>query len=176
MKIELLYRTDIDKLKNFNLNKYEQDKHIHYTFFISGISRALLQELVRHKDNISLSVKSTRYTLKELKDEDIFTIDNIERASKYLVFTDNKLVNQMSIKALENLRVILKDGMANDKAKYALPENYKTSLTWTINQSSLKNFLELRLSKSALWEIRDFSSLLLKDLPREINNTLDLKI
>jgi thymidylate synthase (FAD) len=43
-------------------------EHLFYTFYVQGISRALLQELARHRI-ASLSVKSTRYTLKELKDE-----------------------------------------------------------------------------------------------------------
>jgi len=46
----------------------------------------------------------------------------------------------MSIKALENLRLILNEGISNDKAKYCLPESYKTELTWTINASRLQNF------------------------------------
>ena len=50
-------------------NKYKHSstlEHLVYTFYIKGISRALLQELARHRV-ASLSVKSTRYTLKELK-------------------------------------------------------------------------------------------------------------
>ena len=47
-------------------------EHLVYNFYIQGISRALLQELARHRI-ASLSVKSTRYTLKELKNEEIFT-------------------------------------------------------------------------------------------------------
>lgn len=43
-------------------------EHISFNFFIDGISRACLQELARHRI-ASLSVKSSRYTLKELKDE-----------------------------------------------------------------------------------------------------------
>ena len=38
-------------------------EHLSYNFYIQGISRALLQELARHRV-ASLSVKSTRYTLK----------------------------------------------------------------------------------------------------------------
>ena len=37
-------------------------EHINLTFRVEGISRALLQELARHR-HISLSVRSTRYTL-----------------------------------------------------------------------------------------------------------------
>ncbi len=139
-------------------------EHLVYTFYIQGISRALLQELARHRI-ASLSVKSTRYTLKELKEEEPFTSDDTIRAKKYLVFTDVDLVNEMSIKALENLRLVLKSGISNDKAKFCLPESYKTELTWTINARSLQNFIGLRSDKSALWEIRDLAKALYENLP-----------
>jgi thymidylate synthase (FAD) len=141
-------------------------EHLVYTFYIQGISRALLQELARHR-MASLSVKSTRYTLKELKDEEPFDKDSYARAQKYLVFTDEPLVNEMSIQALENLRRVLKKGISNDKAKYCLPESYKTELTWTINARSLQNFIALRSDKSALWEIRQLAVKLYEHLPQE---------
>jgi len=141
-------------------------EHLVYTFYLEGISRALLQELARHR-MASLSVKSTRYTLKELKSEEAFTPNDKQRAEKYLVFTGVEMVDEMSIKALENLRLVLQAGIANDKAKFCLPESYKTELTWTINARSLQNFLTLRSSKSALWEIRDLSNKLYSTLPSE---------
>jgi thymidylate synthase (FAD) len=150
-------------------NKFKHSstlEHLNYNFYISGISRALLQELARHRI-ASLSVKSTRYTLKELKDEDEFTENDFNRANKYLVFTDIDEVNIASIKALENLRVILKNGIPNDKAKYCLPENYKTELTWTVNARSLQNFLSLRSSKDALWEIRDLANEVFNQIPTD---------
>jgi len=153
-------------------NKFKHSstlEHLNYTFYIDGISRALLQELARHRI-ASLSVKSTRYTLKELKDENKFLTSNskdLARANKYLVFTDNPLVDKMSILALENLRLVLQEKIPNDLAKYCLPESYKTSLTWTINARSLQNFLELRSSKAALWEIRALSFKIFNALPED---------
>lgn len=152
-------------------------EHLSYTFYISEVSRALLQELSRHR-MASLSVKSTRYTLKELKDEeDIITIgrhcDQIidaatwDRARKYLVFTGVLSVDNKSITALYNLQQELKSGTSNDKAKYCLPESYKTELTWTINARSLQNFLNLRSSKAALWEIRNLAYAIYDVLPAE---------
>jgi thymidylate synthase (FAD) len=141
-------------------------EHLSYTFFIDGISRALLQELARHR-MASLSVKSTRYTLKELKDEEAFSVEDKQRAEKYLVMTNSDLVNEMSIKALENLREVLQTKIGNDVAKYCLPESYKTSLTWTINARSLQNFIALRTSKSALWEIRDLANSIFEALPQD---------
>lgn len=141
-------------------------EHLTYTFFIEGISRALLQELARHR-MASPSVKSTRYTLKELKEESEFDSKDFNRASKYLVMTESDLVNEMSIKALENLRQVLQTKIGNDVAKYCLPESYKTSLTWTINARSLQNFISLRTSKSALWEIRDLANKVFEALPQD---------
>jgi thymidylate synthase (FAD) len=161
-------------------------EHLSYTFYISGVSRALLQELARHR-MASLSVKSTRYTLKELKDEisftdaqtmselkekytneeEVYKDKHMQRASKYLVWTGVLGVDFASICALENLRILLLDGIGNDRAKYCLPESYKTELTWSINARALQNFLSLRTSKSALWEIRDLANMVFDNLPSE---------
>ncbi|MEA1914597.1 MAG: FAD-dependent thymidylate synthase [Campylobacterota bacterium] len=159
-------------------------EHLTYTFYLKGISRALLQELARHR-MASPSVKSTRYTLKELKGEDSFTDGmsmmelknrytnpdevyadkHMQQAEKYLVFTGNLGVDFSSVVALENLRLMLIDGVANDRAKYCLPESYKTELTWTINARSLQNFISLRSGKSALWEIQDLANMVYNCLP-----------
>jgi thymidylate synthase (FAD) len=144
-------------------NKFKHSstlEHLTYTFYISGVSRALLQELARHR-MASPSVKSTRYTLKELKETQSIDYD------KFLVFTGIQSVDEASKVALDNLQKILLDGVANDKAKYCLPESYKTELTWTINARSLQNFISLRSSKSALWEIRDLANELYNILPSE---------
>lgn len=149
-------------------------EHLSYNFYVSGISRALLQELSRHR-MASLSVKSTRYTLKELKEEPSFTSydcpygyeDSLERASKYLVWTYHPFVDSKSIQALENLRLVLVAGVSNDYAKYCLPEAYKTELTWTINARSLQNFIALRTDKAALWEIRELANAVFNALPEE---------
>ncbi len=148
-------------------NKYKHSstlEHLVYTFYIQGVSRALLQELARHR-MASLSVKSTRYTLKELKELDPFEEDDFEGASHFIVLTHHKEVDRASIKALNNLQNLLKQGVSNDLAKFALPECYKTELTWTINARSLQNFLTLRSNKSALWEIRKLAYTLYDHLP-----------
>ena len=141
-------------------------EHLSYNFYLKGISRALLQELARHR-MANLSVKSTRYTLKELKNEAEFKKGDFENASRYLVLTGNETVDNASINALENLRQILQTPISLDIAKYCLPECYKTELSWSINARSLQNFLSLRTSKSALWEIRNLANLIYEALPDE---------
>ena len=147
-----------------NKNKHASTlEHLFYSFYIQGISRALLQELARHRI-ASLSVKSTRYTLKELKDETPFDRFD-QRAQKYLVSSGVEQVDQASVCALENLRQLLSNGVPNDRAKYALPESYKTELTWSVNARSLQNFLALRSSPHALWEIRELARAIFAALP-----------
>ncbi len=157
-------------------------EHVSYNFHISDVSRALLQELARHRVS-SFSVKSTRYTLKELKDEKpliiyehgiVFKEDElteanyyVTQAKKYLVFTGDEDVDLSSVIALENLRKLLNKNISNDFAKFALPESYKTELVWTINARSLQNFLKLRTDKSALWEIRNLAFEIFEQLPEE---------
>lgn len=147
-------------------------EHLSYNFEIDGISRACLQELARHR-MASLSVKSTRYTLKELKEEESFYFmgsqsqSGIERSKKYMVFCGVPSVDSLSIQALEGLRIVLLNGVSNDRAKYCLPESYKTSLAWTINARSLQNFLSLRSDKSALWEIQKLAHAVYDSLPIE---------
>ncbi len=142
-------------------------EHLSYNFYIQGISRACLQELARHR-MASLSVKSTRYTLKELRNESEFKEFDFPNAQRYIVLTGNRMVDNANICSLERLRIILnQEGMTQDIAKYALPECYKTELTWTINARSLQNFLTLRTSKAALKEIRDLAFLVYENLPNE---------
>ena len=146
-------------------------EHLTYNFYIKGISRACLQELARHR-MASFSVKSSRYTLKELKDEPSFlpiNEINTQRAEKFIVFTSSERVNHASIHALENLRQILSENISNDLAKFAMPESYRTELSFSINARSLQNFLSLRSSKSALWEIRALALVIFESLPEEHN-------
>ena len=144
-------------------------EHLSYNFDIDGISRACLQELARHR-HASLSVKSTRYTLKELKELDEFrwtTKEEREAASKYIVLTDDYVVDAHNIRQLNIVAGAVKAGKSNDIVKYLIPEAYKTSLVWSVNARALQNFLQLRTNKAALWEIRELAYEIFKQLPEE---------
>lgn len=171
-----------------NVSKHASTiEHLSYSFDIDGISRACLQELARHRI-ASYTVKSSRYTLQELKNEDTFiwkgmiasmfgdgTRYDTKRASKFVVLFGNEedgslslnqRLNSSIVKNLENLRLVLQDD-TNDRAKYCMPEAYKTSLVMTINARSLQNFLELRSSKHALWEIQYLAKAMYDAIPEE---------
>ena len=150
-------------------NKFKHSstlEHLNYTMYIQGISRALLQELARHRI-ASLSVKSTRYTLKELKSEKFIDHMDLDMVGEYCVLTGDTRVDVCIGQALSNLQALIKADIPNDIAKFALPDAYKTELTWTINARSLQNFLSLRTSKSAMWEIRRLAYAVFDALPED---------
>lgn len=156
-------------------NKHESIfEHIVYVFNILGIPRLCLQELSRHRI-ASYSVESTRYTLKKLKYEESFKsyildryeyIYDLDRASKFIEINPEVNTN-FQVQQLEFVREVLLDGASIDDVKYLLPENYLTDLVWTINVRSLRNFLQLRLSKSAHKSIRALANEMLTSLPVE---------
>ena len=141
-----------------NVSKHASTiEHLSYSFDIDGISRACLQELARHRV-ASYTVKSSRYTLQELKtakDEDIqnFCIN---------VSDDINSINGLQLMTIRKLLLL---GMSNDVAKYMLPEAYKTSLVMTINARALQNFLTLRSNKHALKEIQELAKAMFEALP-----------
>lgn len=171
-KSDNLGEKDLDLIKRVVLQNFHESvcEHCVFNFFIQGISRLNLMELTRHR-LASYSVKSTRYTLKELRNETEFTIKDKERASKYINLTDNENVDECSIKALENVRRLVNNAVnynvTQDLIKYALPECYKTDLTFSINVRSLRNLLKLRTSKTAHFEIRNLAYKLYEALPEE---------
>ena len=166
-KSDNLGEKDLALLKKIIDSKHESVlEHMVFTFKITDISRACLQELARHRI-ASYSVKSTRYTLKELRD----TPDN--ELEKFLIEDIESIVKSSAIDSLKKIKMML--NMSNpdmDKIKYALPECYKTELVWTINLRSLRNFLKLRLSLKAHQEIRKLATIvyscLVANLPNDI--------
>ncbi|RUT50971.1 FAD-dependent thymidylate synthase [Campylobacter fetus] len=139
-------------------------EHLYYNFYIEDISRACLQELARHRI-ASLSVKSSRYTLKELNSIDLDTTENWEDlASKYIKLKED--IKEYQIQQFKLLVKAVHKCKSNDIAKYCMPESYLTSLSWSINARSLQNFLNLRTSKAALEEIRELAYAVYGELPK----------
>ncbi len=52
---------------------------------------------------------------------------------------------------------LVADGMPKEQARSILPMGIYSRYYWTVNGSSLMNFLQLRLDKHAQWEIRQYA-------------------
>lgn len=158
-KSDELGEKDIKLIKSIIANNHTSTiEHISYNFKISGISRACLQELARHR-LASLSVKSTRYTLRELKNV------NTDDLKNYLVKISDSIDEYNKFRLATMQALINEQNLSNDELKYMLPEAFKTELMLTINARSLRNLLELRLSSKALKEFRELAKEIYKTIP-----------
>lgn len=135
-------------------------EHIKFTFDIGGVSRGLLQELARHRI-ASLSVQSSRYTLKRIvANSDESTIKNL------LVSSGDEDLDRLNTEHMVKVAELgRRKALRNDVLKYGIVEAYQTSLIWTINIRSLRNFLRLRTSPRAHWEIKALATQVYEALP-----------
>ena len=144
-------------------------EHINYSFKIENVSRALLQELARHR-HISLSVQSTRWALKKFADKaahyDVFTvIDSIDISDERLKCLDKLNTKTNEINDLINEAVKL--GIPNDILKYYLSESLTTKLVLTTNARELRLIFSLRTSHRALKEFQNLCYIIYNEIPEE---------
>ena len=163
----------------FNMNHQSVLEHSMIVYEVEA-PRFALQEISRHRIGISMTIKSSRYTAtKDLKEEEPFvdqygfiSDEGIKRASKYLHLTPNIEINHNSVRALENLRLAIVNGVKNDIAKACMPESYMFKGQITFNLRSLVHFLGLRIEPAALWEMRLLSVEFIKQLPIQYRNLI----
>ena len=123
-------------------------EHINLTYSIKGITRAVLQELSRHR-HISLSVESTRHTLR--KKFDTVSAGLPREYSEYLFVLWCKLRDTPNT--------------PNDELKYLLPEFWPTNLVLTSNVRELRHILNLRTAPAALKEFRELARAMYEVVP-----------
>ena len=133
-------------------------EHVVYSFEIKDITRALLQQISRHR-HISLSVQSTRWALKKMAYEGIrFSMPD------ELNDEEEKEYDELMSMTIE-LALKLSKKYGNDVGKYALPECLNTMLVMTVNLRQLRHMYKLRTHSSALEEFRDLMVAMVNTLP-----------
>lgn len=152
-------------------------EHVVFNFRITGISRTLLQEFVRHRI-ASYTVKSTRYTLvKDIRnintetDEStmLFVVPDLFKKYPHIYMfyrkhlgmcIENMIHMYNMLSDLKENGETLDDERITDYVKYMLPEAFRTDAFWSVNLRSLRNFLKLRSSKKAHPEIRKLAKMI----------------
>lgn len=126
-------------------------EHVSFTFLISGVSRALSHQLVRHRIGVSFSQQSQRYCKFDTGFEFVtpFTIaKNTECAEKYL-----EVMNYLN----NAYQMFIESGIPAEDARMVLPNACTTNLTMTMNLRELIHFTDERCCTCAQWEIRDMA-------------------
>lgn len=140
-------------------------EHVKATFKIVGISRACSHQLVRHR-HFSFSQESQRYVE--------------EKNFKYVTPADisgNSAAMQKYEKLMADISQVYADLIADDikkeDARFVLPNACETTIVVTANFRALREFISLRKTEKAQWEIRQLAGQMLEILNKEAPNAFD---
>ena len=123
-------------------------EHFTMTFAVSGVSRALTHQLVRHR-LASYSQQSQRYVnmdefeyvIPESIKSDRFALDDYTDLMQYINDLYGAMVNDYHI--------------PEEDARYILPNACCTNIIVTVNARELRHIAEERMCARAQWEIRE---------------------
>ena len=153
-------------------------EHVSFTFGIEGISRACSHQLVRHRI-ASYSQKSQRYVnengyefitppeidaLPEAKEEFDRIMDEITASYEKIadMLTDKHKADLMADGIDEKQALSKARKLANEDARFLLPNACETKIVVTMNVRSLFNFFRHRCCNRAQWEIRAVANEMLR--------------
>jgi thymidylate synthase (FAD) len=124
-------------------------EHIVFTFGISGVSRALSHQLVRHRAGVAFDQQSQRYvTYKKaatMEPQTIAELDDEALREKY----EDQVAGSMELYG-----ELVAAGIPGEDARFVFPNATRTNLVMTTNLRALIHMSGLRLCTMAQWEIR----------------------
>jgi thymidylate synthase (FAD) len=123
-------------------------EHIVFTFAISGVSRTLSHQLVRHRAGVAFDQQSQRYV--KYKGPATMLPATIEDAGDGL----RERYEEQLTESLELYGDLLQAGVPGEDARFVFPNATRTNLVMTTNLRALIHMSGLRLCTMAQWEIR----------------------
>ncbi len=153
-------------------------EHAVWDYLITGVSRSLTHELVRHRAGFGFSQLSQRYvdeSVAEYVEPDVIAddpelhqiwLDTIGRCHQAYM----NLAEKLQSKFLEEPDKTARRKMARQAARSVLPNATETKIFVTANARAVRNFLEQRGSRFAEPEIRKLANQLLRIMKQESPN------
>jgi thymidylate synthase (FAD) len=123
-------------------------EHVVFTFAISGVSRTLSHQLVRHRAGVAFDQQSQRYV--KFKGAATMLPTTIEEGDPAL---RERYEGQVG-GALDLYGELVEAGVPGEDARFVFPNATRTNLVMTTNLRALIHMSGLRLCTMAQWEIR----------------------
>jgi thymidylate synthase (FAD) len=123
-------------------------EHIVFTFAISGVSRTLSHQLVRHRAGVAFDQQSQRYV--KFKGAATMLPGTIAEGDPDL---RGRFQDQLQ-GSLDLYGEMLQSGIPGEDARFVFPNATRTNLVMTANLRALIHMSGLRLCTMAQWEIR----------------------
>jgi len=148
--IERIVRTVIIK------NHMSVLEHVIFTFSISGVSRVLTHQLVRHRIASYSQLSQQRTDSSGLEFTTPPEIErNSELASEY----------KKTLRSCQELyKRLVRSGISRGSARYVLPSSFNTKIMTTMNARSLFNLFAQRECQVEEWEFRQVARLMHDEL------------
>jgi len=140
-----------ERLKTGHASPLEQ---VVFWFGISGVSRALSHQFVRHRIGISFEQQSQRYV--KYKEERLDYVMPKTWARQGMADEYDRLMKEIT-KVYEDA---LKKGIPAEDARFVLPNATPTNFQVMVNFTELLHIADLRLCWRAQWEIRQMVALM----------------
>ena len=128
-------------------------EHAVFTFRVTGLSRAALAQLTRHR-LASFDVQSQRYV--KLDNPELVIPDSIH-SSEFAEEAEKTMKQVMDL-----YKRMVEAGIPCEDARYVTPQAVTTSLIMTMNARELLHFFSLRTCNRAQWEIRQLADEMLR--------------
>lgn len=139
-------------------------EHASFSFYVDGVSRALLAQLTRHRI-ASFSVQSQRYVSMDGFDY-VIPPSICELGDDARSEFENQMATINSWYKSWQDRLLAaghKKQEANEDARFVLPNAAATRLLVTMNARELDGFFALRTCNRAQWEIRELADKMLAE-------------
>ena len=143
-------------------NQHSVLEHASFTFSISGVSRVLTHQLVRHRIASYSQLSQQRTDSSYIK----FTVPPEINNNPELVEEYNNMMSQCS----KLYRHLIKCGVSYNSARYILPAGFNTRIITTMNARSLFNLLAQRECEVEEWEFRQVAHLMHTELMKVAPN------
>ncbi len=123
-------------------------EHVVFTFAISGVTRTLSHQLVRHRAGLAFDQQSQRYL--KYKEPSYMVPGSIADADEAI---RDRFLDEMQ-GSLSFYEEMLEAGIPGEDARFVMPNATRTNLVMTANLRALIHMSGLRLCTMAQWEIR----------------------
>lgn len=142
-------------------------EHVSFSFLISGVSRALTLELVRHRVGVAISQRSTRFVDESSarlvvppllwvleSDDDFHAAFKVQAQQDLLLIYRTSCGIYAKVLDLSAQSLGMRRKPARGVARSVLSTNTETELVWTCNLRTLLNVARQRANEAADLEIR----------------------
>jgi thymidylate synthase (FAD) len=156
-----------DKIRDFISERLQTGhasplEQVVFWFGISGVSRSLSHQLVRHRIGISFEQQSQRYVRFKEERLDYVLPESWKRAGLDDEFKD------LLAHVTKTYRKALDAGVPAEDARFVLPNAAPTNFQIMVNFAEMLHIGDLRLCVRAQWEIRRMVALMRAEMKRAV--------